>query len=268
MTAIELADIEGGTSRWLDVVGGLIVSDIKSRFAAGRLGYAWAYLGPIVWIAGLIWFFEILGHTPSIVSSTPYFVMTGILPYVIFRQSISSLSRCLSAARNVIGFGGIRASDVLFATTCLEAVNALNISIMILLVLAVVFGLILPDDPLLFVGGLAMAWMLGASFGRLSAIAGANSDFLARTIPLALRPMFWISGIFFTMSEVPQSLRDVLWWNPLIHAVETTRSGFFQDFHSEEASLLYPLLFNLCLWQASLGCQYLFSRNRNGTDLQ
>jgi capsular polysaccharide transport system permease protein len=55
------------------------------------------------------------------------------------------------------------------------------------------------------------------------------------------RPLFMISGIFFTFDNLPPLGQDILWYNPLIHAVGLTRGGFYITYNDGYVSLLYVL---------------------------
>lgn len=230
-----------GVANWQALIADLMIRETRTRFASGKLGYLWAFLMPALWIAGLVAFFGYLGHQPAIIAPVPYFVATGMLPYITFRQTITALTRALAANKHLIGFGGIRAADILFAVMLLELVSAMILAALVLIFLNLVFGPADIIDPFRFLTGLVAAWMIGASFGRLAAIAGHGSDFVTRILPIALRPMFWISGIFFAAVEVPPPVLAILWFNPLLHAVELSRGGFFGLADSGFATLAVPL---------------------------
>ena len=55
------------------------------------------------------------------------------------------------------------------------------------------------------------------------------------------RPLFLMSGMFYTFQSLPMAVRDVLWWNPLIHVVGLMRAGFYGSYEAEYASPLYVL---------------------------
>lgn len=46
------------------------------------------------------------------------------------------------------------------------------------------------------------------------------------------RPLYFISGIFFTAASLPPQAREYLQWNPLFQYVEWVRSGFFSTYQN------------------------------------
>ena len=50
-----------------------------------------------------------------------------------------------------------------------------------------------------------------------------------------------MSCVMFMYTDVPQPFRDILWFNPLVHAVGTTRSGFYPNYRTDYISPAYVL---------------------------
>lgn len=93
------------------------------------------------------------------------------------------------------------------------------------------------------------------------------SETAKRMVPIVLRPMFWISGIFFTAPELPSGLLPYLHWNPLLHAIEITRSGVFLDYTTDFADAAVPLSVSAIFLIASYALQGAFKRSREGLEL-
>ena len=217
----------------------------RIRFAGGRLGYAWAYLMPVAWIVAVVVFFQLLQRTSPIAAPTAIFVATGILPYIMFRQTITSMMRSPSANRYMIYFRPTSISEILFASALLELINFLIVSVVIFGTISLVFDVPVPDDPFKVALALLVTWFFAFGFGRFAAIAGRMSDSFQRALPIVLRPLFWISGIFYIAAELPAPAQAILWYSPLFHTIEYLREGFFLGFSSTISELYYPLSLGL-----------------------
>ncbi len=231
----------GGLFGWWGLIRALMRREIRARFAGGPLGYLWVFLTPLAWIGALVVSFEHLGRSPAIGADVPSFVATGMLPYVVFRQTITAMSRAAAGARSLMHLAPMTMGDILIAAALLELLNALVIFAVIFLLIAIAYGPVWPADPLTVMLAVGQAALLGAAFGRLAAALGRISDVFARLIPIALRPLFWISGIFFIAAELPGPIAAILWWNPLLHVVEMLRGGFFAGFSPSIADPGYVL---------------------------
>jgi len=262
-----IATLDSGLWNWLSTLHTLILREVRCRFAGDPVGYLWTFLVPLLWIATLMAFFTLVGRKPDIPVATPAFIATGVVPYVLFRYTISSMSRALSTQRHMVHFAGVRISDILLAAALLELLNGLLVFALVWLMITLGFGQTPIHDPLQVFQGVLLTALVAASFGRLAALAGLVSETAKRVIPIALRPLFWISGVFFTAAQLPPALRPYLHWNPLLHAVEITRSGVFADYTSDFADIRVPLLMSTLFLVASYILQSAFGRARDGREL-
>jgi len=224
-------------------IGTLVRRERQTRFAGGALGLLWAYLTPLSWIAFVVIVFRLLGRVPPIYVAPEIFVATGVLPYIIFRQTITSLGRTLPANRYLRYIKPVDENELLMASAISELINAFIMSAMVFLLLTTVFGIPGPHQ----LGGVAfvfgVAWFLASGVGRLFAAIGRASDSFARAVPILLRPMFWLSGIFYTATELPGSVQDILWYSPTFQVTELLREAYFIGYTSPISDLYYPLLF-------------------------
>lgn len=186
-------------------------------------------------------FFHWIGRASPIASDLPIFVATGMMPYLTFRAVITSMNRAIRAERHLLVFGPARSEDIFTATAFAEGLNTLLVVGSVGLLLALTSHVPLPQDTLAALFGLFLAWALGVSTGRLAALLSLLSDSARRSIPMILRPFFWISGIFFVAHELPAQAAEWLWWNPLLHITEILRSGYFTNFDSTLADARVPL---------------------------
>ena len=218
----------------------LIRRERQTRFSGGALGYLWAYLTPLVWIAFVVVMFHLMNRASPIDARPEMFVATGILPYVLFRQTITAMMRTVIANRYLLYFQPVTNADLLLAAALLELLNLAVTATLIFGLITLLYDVALPPNPLKVITGMGLAWALGAGFGRFAAVLGQWSDSFARAIPLTLRPVFWISGVFYTATELPGAAQDLLAFSPLFHAVELIREGYFLGFTSPISSTLYP----------------------------
>ena len=213
---------------------------MRTRYAGGAFGYGWAIIIPAAWILAITSFFHWIGRTSPIATDLPIFVATGMLPYLGFRQAITAMSRAIRADRHLLVQGPARPEDIFTATALVEGLNMLIVAACVLTLLTATSHVPMPANPLMALFGLALAWALGVSLGRLAALIALMSDSARRLIPILLRPFFWISGIFFVAAELPHAVAAWLWWNPLLHITEILRTGFFGGVQSQFADPAVP----------------------------
>ncbi len=246
----------------LDRIMILLERERKTRFAGGLLGYLWAYITPSVWIALIVVLFWALERTAPIHVGLEIFVATGILPYVFFRQTVTSMTRVLSAHRYMLYFQSVKQDEILWATMLLEGFNLIVSAVLIFGATTIIFGAALPASVPGVLFGLCLAWMLGCSFGRFAAFGGQLSDTFARAVPLVLRPFFWLSGIFYVAAELPGRAQELLWLSPFLHITEIIREAYFIGFSSNFADAWYPLAVAAGFYLASVPMERYAKRHR------
>ncbi|HEY1145218.1 MAG TPA: ABC transporter permease, partial [Allosphingosinicella sp.] len=100
--------------------------------------------------------------------------------------------------------------------------------------------------------GFLLASGVGGAFGYALASLGGSGSSLTRASAIILRPMFYLSAVFYTANELPLDWQEWLAWNPVLHAIEVMRSGIFLDYESEIANGWVPVVFILRCWGAGL----------------
>ena len=61
------------------------------------------------------------------------------------------------------------------------------------------------------------------------------------------RPLFFISGIFFIPSLLPERVLDFLKWNPVLHTIEWVRHAYYPNYDSRVLDINYLLSFSISL---------------------
>ena len=225
-----------------DRLAALVDRERRTRFATGTIGYLWAYIVPIAWIGFVVLFFWILDRVPPINVGPEIFVGTSFLPYIIFRSTVLSLGKTVGVHRHLLYIRPIAIRDFFTATSILEGYNLLAITLIICGGITLIFSADPPSNISQVMSVLLLVWILGTGFGRFVGVFGLLSDSFARTIPIMMRPLFWASGIFYTATELPLPIQNILWYNPVLHLTELLREAYFLGYESPLASAWYPIL--------------------------
>ncbi len=112
-------------------------------------------------------------------------------------------------------------------------------------------GLVLVDGaPLpakvdvLFAAYLALA-LIGFGIGSINAVISQYSSSWQQIESLLQRPLFLLSGVFFTPDHFPSEFIAWLSWNPLMHAMEWLRYGYYEGYRSDFIDFGYVIAWGL-----------------------
>ena len=119
-------------------------------------------------------------------------------------------------------------------------------------------------DILEVVVGMAMAVCFGGALGMLFSGVSLIAPAWERIQGTLMRPMFWISGVFFAANQLPGEVRDYLMWNPMLHCVEYIRGGFYTTYDARHANPSYLLLWILICGAVGLHLHRWASKREDG----
>jgi capsular polysaccharide transport system permease protein len=230
-----------GAFTQLRVIHAVALRETKTRFGQHRAGYLWALVEPIVWIGTFFGLYTIMGRQgPDGMALVP-FLTTGILAYQIFAQTVDKVSQSINGNKALLFYPQVQPLDLVFARTLLEAVTYVIVFAVIVGGHALVVQSLAIHSILETLLGFSLASLLGMSVGLVFCALNVVSATADRVRGPLLRPMFWISGLFFTANALPSQVREVFLWNPVLHCVELVRAGWFPEYHARYASPTYVL---------------------------
>ena len=226
----------------LQVIYALVLRETKTRFGAHRLGYVWALLEPIIWIATFGAMYYFLGRLAPPGMGVVEFLVTGIVPFLLFRSLATRLTAAVDSNRGLLFYPRVRPLDVVAARAVLEFATHMVVFVLLMGGTALVNGRLTLDQPLEVLAGLALAGGLGASLGLSFCAASVYSNVAERLLgPVLMRPLFWMSGIFYSVEALPSAARNVLLYNPVLHVIDLIRGGVFPGYEARHVNAWYPL---------------------------
>ncbi|MET0155667.1 MAG: ABC transporter permease [Rickettsiales bacterium] len=212
----------------LRVVHALLMREMLLRFGGNRLGLAYMFSEPFAVVGFIIAMRGIFGGFSPYGIEVIVFVATGALPFFYFRNCVSKLMACASAAKSLMVITEVKLLDTYVARILLESVIYLTMFAAVLATLHLLeYETAVPDDALRVLFGMTSAGALGFGIGLCCAAAQTVAPVVKGAISFILRVLLWISGVFFSITSVPMQYRWFLTWNPVFHLMEYIRAAHF-----------------------------------------
>ena len=230
-----------------EVVHALVFRETRTRFGAHQLGYLWALLEPALMILTFFILFQVAGRVAPDEMDLFGFIATGVIPYLAFRNGTERVAVAITSNKALLFYPKVQPLDLVLARGALEAATFAGVFILLLGGNALYRQEIAFDDPLLLIIGFALASLFGTALGLVLCTLGQLSNAVDRARGPLLRPMFWISGLFFTANALPGEVREPLLGNPLMHTIELVRDGWYPNYTAGYASISYVLAWILAL---------------------
>jgi capsular polysaccharide transport system permease protein len=242
------------------VVGALLLRDMRTRAGTSHLGYLFALFIPFLHIVGLVTLYYVLGRTAPIGTDTVTFLALGVLPFVLFSYPQRRVTRSLVENKPLLYFPRVKPLDVILARTLLETLTSCTVCFIVIVALVIGGYEFHPFDYAVMLAGFASAICLGASLGFLGSILGSVWQPYLYAAGLINMILYFTSGTFYLPDLLPEIIRNVLWYNPLLHSVELVRVGYYAQFRSSILSVTYLVWFPVVTLFLAFVLEYLLRR--------
>lgn len=240
-------DLKSALISMFRVIHALILREVKVRFGRLKIGYLWALLEPILFVLVLSIIFTIRRNHTVYGMPLLMFLLTGIIPFLVFRNTMGKTISAAMSSAPLLHLPQINLFEIVVARSILEFVTVfIAFNIICILMHLSGFAVIEIESPLkilivllgMSLTGFALGVAIGAWTPLFPILEQLTNIFIGR-------PLFLISGVFFTVEMVPIWLREYLLLNPLFHLIEMFRSAFFISFESEYTDPFYTSSFIL-----------------------
>ncbi len=220
-------------------IGALMLREMATTYGRSPGGYLWAIIEPVAGIAILTFAFGFLFAFPPIGTSFELFHATGMLPFLMFTTITSRVSTCLIFSKPLLIYPAVTFVDAIIARFAVTLITELMVCAVVLCSILTLYDTRTTPDLLIIVESLSLTAVFALAVGTLNAYLFMRWHVWHIMWSILTRPLFLISGVFFTYDALPRLLQDVLWYNPLIHIVGIMRSGFYPSYSADYTSHLY-----------------------------
>lgn len=229
----------------------LMLREMSARYGRSPGGYLWALLEPLGAILLLSVAFSLISRHPSLGTSFVLFYATGYLPFSLYQSLSTVTARALGYSRALLLYPAVTWMDSVLARFILNTLTTVMISYILLslIMLLTETRTVLEVGPILM--AYAMAMVLGLGIGSLNCVLFGLFPAWEMVWSILSRPLFLASGILILYENMSVMLRNILWWNPLLHITGEMRKGFYPMYSASYSSPAY--VFGIGLGLMALG---------------
>ena len=230
---------ESMTAVHLRVLFALIMREMTTRYGRNSGGYVWAVLEPVGTVALLSLVFSFVARLPPLGENFALFFATGYMAFHFYVDVSRNVGLAVSANRTLLSFPRVTILDTILARFVLHVLTTSVVSILVIGALWLWVDEPRRLDVAAVLTAVGLASLLGLGVGMLNCGLFAFSPTWQTAFGIVNRPLFLISGVFFTFEGLPGPVREILWWNPLVHVTAMMRAGFYPGYDAVFASPLY-----------------------------
>ncbi|GGD57728.1 ABC transporter permease [Lacimicrobium alkaliphilum] len=238
---------------WRDVIFALFAREIRVGFN-DKFGISWAVVQPVVFIFVLAFIRGRLDSGETHTIPTFIFIAFGMILIQSFLQTLSAGASAIKKNRALFAFRQVQPLSAVIAAGMFEFIVKLFVVMGIALILYFIGMEMKLADPLSIILYFVSLWLFALSVGLLFGLAALYIPEVEKVQTLMTRPMFFISGVFFSLKDFPEEYWYLLNWNPILHAIELARFSAYPSYGLDGVSVSYLLISTLVALFLALVC--------------
>ena len=218
------------------------------------MGAVWTLLEPIGHLLVFtLLYTQLRGRTVADVED-PVFVLIGMAPFLLYRNTALKLMDSLRENRSLFGYKQIKPLDTYLARVIVE--TCISVSVYAILVfLFAWFGFDMSvTKPLQWIAMLVLGLLFAFGLGMSLALITHALPGIKTVIRLAFFPLYFISGVLIPAAYLPQAMMPILLYNPFLHITELIRAEVLPYYIPVDGiSASYVINWTIVLLFVSLG---------------
>lgn len=223
----------------------LFLREIQTRFGTKKLGYLWGILDPMTQII-IFSSIKLALHDrgmPSI--DYPVFLATGFLTYNFFKALMNGSMSAFDANRALFSYRQVKPIDAIVSRFFVEFL-ILSAAITVFISFGFYFGLDISVKDFNMVI-LAVVWLglFGIGIGILFAVITHFYETFGKIISFISLPLFFLSGLFYTVESLPPIAREIILYNPIVHFIEMIHGNYFAVLNTDYVDYEYMMYWTI-----------------------
>lgn len=239
----------------LRVIGAILLRDMRTRFGRTHFGYLIAVAWPLAHLTILTAANVLMQRVTPMGTNMTVFVGTGLLPYILCLYPSRMTTSAVTENRPLLLFPIVKSIDLILARTVLSLTIAANVTVAFILIVALAGVDFWPNSPVRAIEGVLATVYLGAAFGMANAVFVTFVPGWTVISILTMILMYLTSGAIMPITRLPQSIQDILAYNPLLHCVDWLRSAYYEGYGSDLLDEVYLLQVATCVLLVALASE-------------
>ena len=223
------------------VIYALFLREVNVRFSAGKIGYIWIFLEPMLQILIFVSVKMMLFGNRSNLDYA-VFITIGFLGYNLFRHIVNNAMSAFKSNKALFAYKQVKPIDTLIARLLVE-VMVIGFIALVFVGAGFYFGFDMSPQNLGMVL-LTFIWLItfAFGFGLLVSVIGFFFESFIKIVKLAMMPLMFISAIFYSLVDLPASAQKLLSLNPIANFMELIHASYFDVLSDQFVDYTYMMI--------------------------
>lgn len=219
----------------------LYLREMVSRMFGNRYAWFWLFAEPMMFVGVMVAirsFIRVLDD----VAGTPMilWMIMGLTAFFMFRDGMTLGMGAVNANKGLFAYRQVKPIDTVIVRGLVEATIHVSVIVLFIIVLALLGFDMTPANLLLALFAWLSLWLLGLGTGMILSVIVTVVPDLSKIVNVMTLPLMILSGAFLPVQYMPYEVQQILLYNPILHAIETLRLGYFSGYWTmPEVSMFY-----------------------------
>lgn len=204
-----------------DLIRELVVRDLKLLYKRSMLGVAWTLINPLLQLSVFAFVFQAVLQVK--IPQYASFAFSGLLIWTWTQSALFQATGLITSNRALIRQPGFPIAVLPIVTVTTGLIHFL-LALPVLLIFLMVDGVQLTQHIFLLPLLLLLQFLLTVSFAYPLAALNVTFRDTQHTLGVILQLMFYLLPIFYTVEQVPESLRSIYLFNPMVVLLQAYRA--------------------------------------------
>jgi len=190
----------------------MVAKNLKGTYKSSYLGFAWHFITPAILIVIFYVVFSSIRASP--IDDYWVYLCVGMFPFTFFQTNLSAGSNCVVSNAGMINKMYFPREIIVFSQIISTFITFI-MSYAVIIVLMLLSGIDISANAIIFLPTIMVLSIIFAAgyVLFLSAITVFVRD-VRHFIDATTRILFFITPIFYLMSDISGMLEKVIWYNP------------------------------------------------------
>lgn len=215
----------------LDTWEALAIRESLSRLFGSRLGWFWLLFEPLAFIGIMVAIRSYMNISHGVAGAPiEAWLALGLVAFFMFRDSALRATGAITSNRALFTYRYLKPVDTVLIRVLVEGVVRTVVLAIILGIFSLTGFQLTPQDGLEFLAIWVAIWLMGLGAGLFFSSLGVLVPEVDRLVKILGLPLLLLSGVLFPIHYLPLDIQSVLLMNPVVHAVESLRIAFFDNY--------------------------------------
>ncbi|WP_255511268.1 ABC transporter permease [Zobellella iuensis] len=210
----------------------MFMREAVSRTMKDRMGWFWMIFEPVAMVTIVILVRTQIRGTNRLIIGADFipWMIVGMMGFFLVREGLNRSQGAIDASRALFAYRQVQPVDTVLVRGFVDGMLRTFV-FMLFIVGGLGLGLkIFPDNGIYALFGWITVWALGLGLGLVISVTGTLVPEINRIIRMLSLPLMILSGVLIPINTLPHAALELLMLNPIVHALELLRLGFFENY--------------------------------------